>query len=111
MTRTKRKPKRFAEQAMKHSECPTAMQGGLLGKVPKGQLYPELDAVLFTMKAGEISEIVESPIGFHILYCEAVDQAGPVSFAEAKLKIKTKLEERRRRRCQRMWLNKLLSGD
>jgi len=30
--------KRFEEQALKHSECPTALQGGLLGDVPRGKL-------------------------------------------------------------------------
>jgi len=41
-TRLLREPQRFAEQALKHSECPTAINGGLLGTVPRGQLYPQL---------------------------------------------------------------------
>lgn len=45
--RLTKSPERFAEQALKHSECPTAMNGGLLGTLPRGQLYPELEAVAF----------------------------------------------------------------
>lgn len=101
------KPKRFPEQATKHSECPTAMNGGLLGKIPKGQLYPELDAVLFNMKDGEISEVVESELGFHILYCEQIHPAGPVSFKEAEARIREKLTKRRMRMCQKSWLAEL----
>jgi len=37
-------PDRFAEQALRNSECPTAMQGGLLGQVPRGQLFPRRGA-------------------------------------------------------------------
>jgi peptidyl-prolyl cis-trans isomerase C len=42
--------KRFEEQALKHSECPTAMQGGVLGDVPQGSFIRELDAALFSMQ-------------------------------------------------------------
>lgn len=98
------KPKRFSEQAMKHSECPTAMNGGLLGKVPQGQLYAELDEALFNLKEGGISEAVESELGLHILYCEKIHPAGPVSFKEAEARIREKLTKRRMRMCQKSWL-------
>lgn len=101
------KPKRFAEQAMKHSECPTALQGGYLGKLPRGQLFPALEEVAFNMKAGRISEIVQSPLGYHLLYCEAVHNAGQVSFREAEPKIRDHLKKRRIRMCQKVWLGEL----
>ena len=102
-----KKPKRFSEQAMKHSECPTAMNGGLLGRVPRGELYPELDAVLFSMKAGKISKPIESELGFHLLYCETIHDSGPVSLKEARPKIVQHLQERARRMCQKAWIVKL----
>ena len=46
---------RFADMAKRYSECPTAMDGGKLGDIPAGTLYPELDARLFEMQVGEIS--------------------------------------------------------
>ena len=49
-----KKPFKFAELALAHSECPTAFQGGMLGKLPRGKLYPELEAVAFNLKVGEI---------------------------------------------------------
>lgn len=105
--RVEGKTKRFSEQAMKHSECPTAMQGGLLGKLPKGQLYPNLDEKLFSMQSGEVSEPIESELGFHILYCEKIHPAGPVSFQEAEPRIREKLTKRRMRMCQKSWLAEL----
>ncbi len=102
-----KEPGRFEEQALKHSECPTAMQGGLLGDARKGQLYPELDALLFTLEAGQIGPVTESPLGFHILWCEAVTPAGKVPLHQIKPKIREMLETRRRQICQKAWLKRL----
>lgn len=105
--RLDRKPHRFEEQAGKHSECPTALHGGLIGRVPRGQLYPELDDVLFTMKHGQVSDIVESSMGFHILWCESVEAGRTLSLDEVRPRIVEVLEKRRRRMCQRHWLKGL----
>jgi peptidyl-prolyl cis-trans isomerase C len=102
-----KKPYKFAELALKHSECPTALQGGVLGLVPRGKLYPELDAVLFSIKAGEISKIVESEIGFHLVLCKQVQKAETLSLQKATPKIRQIMKERSRRTCQRAWLASL----
>jgi peptidyl-prolyl cis-trans isomerase C len=108
--RLAREPKRFEEQAMKHSECPTALQGGLLGEVPSGQLYPELDAALFRMQEGETSEILESPMGLHLLRCESITPAAVLTLKEARGPIRTLLEQRRKRVCQGAWIKQLLKN-
>lgn len=105
------KPQRFAEQAMKHSECPTALQGGYMGKLPRGQLFPALEAAAFQLKTGRMSEVVQSPLGYHLLYCEAAHEAGPVSFREAEPKIREHLRQRRTRMCQKVWLSELSRND
>jgi peptidyl-prolyl cis-trans isomerase C len=106
-----KKTKRFGEQALKHSECPTAMNGGLLGRVRQGELYPELDAVLFSMKQGEVSDVIETELGFHILFCEEIHSAGTATLKEARPKIQQMLEDRARRMCQKAWLNQLVKGE
>ena len=106
-----KKTKRFSEQALKHSECPTAMNGGLLGRVRKGELYPELDAELFRMKEGAISEVIESELGFHVLYCEKIHSAGTAGLKEARPKIQKLLQDRAKRMCQKAWLNQLIKGE
>ncbi|OYY93940.1 MAG: nitrogen fixation protein NifM [Hydrogenophilales bacterium 28-61-23] len=102
--------KRFDEQALKHSECPTAMQGGVLGDVPRGQLYPELDAALFGMQAGQLSGVLESPLGFHLLLCEAITPERVLSLNQARAPIRDMLEQRRKRICQQAWLKQLQMG-
>ncbi|MGD8999499.1 MAG: nitrogen fixation protein NifM [Granulosicoccaceae bacterium] len=103
-------PSLFEELVMKNSECPTALEGGVLGKVKKGMLYPELDEVLFQMQENQISDVVETEVGFHILFCEKIDLPKKISFFEAKEKIKAVLEERRIRNCQKAWLAELGKG-
>jgi peptidyl-prolyl cis-trans isomerase C len=98
------KSEAFAELARANSECPTAMEEGKLGELKQGQLYPELDAALFSMQEGEVSQIIESEMGFHILLCEKIGPGKHISFEEAEPKIRSSLEERSRRSRQKEWL-------
>lgn len=105
-----KEPARFADQALKHSECPTALNGGALGTLPRGKLYAELDAVAFALPEGGLSEAVESPLGFHLLFCERIDPSRVVSLAEAREKIRVHLEEKRRQAAQKAWIVALPAG-
>jgi peptidyl-prolyl cis-trans isomerase SurA len=58
----------FATLAILYSEDPgSAAKGGEIGFFGRGELYPEYEAAAFKLKEGEISEIVESKAGFHII--------------------------------------------
>lgn len=106
----KRKPHKFAALALKNSECPTAFNGGELGTLVEGKLYPELDAVLFYLKEQEISPVVETEIGFHLIQCQKIIHAETLSLKKATPKIKQLMQERYRRNCQRSWLAGLPSA-
>ncbi|MBS4055863.1 MAG: peptidylprolyl isomerase [Bacteroidales bacterium] len=59
---------RFSTLAILYSEDPgSAKKGGELGLYGRGELYPEFEAVAFKLKDGEVSEIVETEAGFHII--------------------------------------------
>jgi nitrogen fixation protein NifM len=102
-----KEPARFGEQALKHSECPTALNGGLLGTVPRGQLYPELEAVAFAMNEGALSTAVESELGYHLICCETIHPERQLPFAEARANIRDHLEQQRRGVCQKSWIKSL----
>lgn len=58
----------FSTMAVLYSEDPgSAKKGGELGFVGKGEFAPEFEAVAFNLKDGEISEVVETEFGFHII--------------------------------------------
>lgn len=95
---------RFSEQALKHSECPTAMNGGLLGKVPRGKLYAEVEAVAFALAPGELSAVVESELGFHIVLCDAIESELQVPLAEVRERVKEHLAGTRHAAAQKAWI-------
>jgi nitrogen fixation protein NifM len=88
-------PQRFAELALKHSECPTSLNGGLLGTVRRGQLYPELEPVAFALQTGELSAVATSPMGLHLLRCDSIEPARELSLAEASASIRRHLAQLR----------------
>lgn len=100
----KRKPHKFAELATRYSECPTALQGGELGVFTRGRLFKEIEEVLFTLREGQISEVVETEAGFHIVRCGKIHPAETLSLKKAQPKIRKLMQERSRRNCQRAWL-------
>ncbi len=110
-SRVQKKPGRFAEQAMKYSECPTAMNGGELGTLKRGVLFPTLDEELFSMKAGVVSDVIESPMGFHVLMCESIQQEGIMPVSQAIPAIIEKITEKNRKQQQRKWIKTICSED
>jgi len=97
-------PAAFHSLAAQHSECPTAMHEGLLGRIKPGQLYPQLDEALFAMEEGEISPVIETEVGLHLLLCEVIHSAGRLPFSEVKEKLRTYLEQKKRKSLLREWL-------
>jgi peptidyl-prolyl cis-trans isomerase SurA len=58
----------FSTMAVLYSEDPgSARQGGELGFYPKGEFAPEFENVAFNLRDGEISDVVETQFGFHII--------------------------------------------
>jgi nitrogen fixation protein NifM len=105
-----KEPQRFEEQALKHSECPTALDGGKLGDLPRGKLFPELDKALFELKSGEVSGVLESELGFHVLRCDAITEASVLSLDQARPHIRKLMEQKRKRVCQQAWIKGLLES-
>ena len=58
----------FAEEAKKNSDCPSGAEGGSLGWFGRGMMVPEFDKVAFEMKKGEVSGVVSTQFGYHIIY-------------------------------------------
>lgn len=94
----------FEKLAKTNSECPTALEGGQLGVVEQGQLFPELGQALFALDEGHISAIVETELGFHVIRCDDVIHSQLLPFSEVREKIKNTLLKRNQRSAQKNWL-------
>ncbi len=59
--------KSFEELARDFSTCPSSKNGGMLGEFPKGKMVPAFEKALLTLKPGEVSGIVKTQFGHHII--------------------------------------------
>lgn len=59
--------KSFEELARDYSECPSRLQGGNLGEFPKGRMVPAFEKALLALNPQEISGIVRTPFGYHLI--------------------------------------------
>lgn len=73
----------FAILAQSYSEGPGAAEGGSMGTVKKGDLMPELEKVVFSMKTGDISDVIKTPLGYHIFKVDEARVERTLTEAEA----------------------------
>lgn len=98
----------FSAAALRHSHCPSAMEGGLIGQaVPRGKLFPQVEAAAFALSEGGLSEVVETEVGLHLLRCGQIQGGKTLSFAEVRQKIIDRLNEQRVQAVQKQWLQGL----
>ncbi len=84
----------FVELAKQYSiDLPRALEGGSLGIITKGQNMTELGYTVFTLNEGEISPIVKTRFGWHILRADEIIKQKYTPFEEVKDKIKVIVQQ------------------
>ena len=86
----------FAKLAQEHSQDSSAAQGGDLSYFSKGQMVPAFDKVAFELKPGEISNVVTTQFGYHIIKVVDHKPGRVVPFEEASPQIKRYLGEQKK---------------
>lgn len=98
-------PARFAELAKARSQDPgSAENGGDLGFFGQGVMTKPFESVAFAMKPGQISEVVETEFGYHILKLDAVKSS---DFASQKAAVIDKLRKQKAAAAYRAAVEKL----
>ncbi len=98
----------FEELAIKHSEDGTAAESGDLGWFKPGEMVPEFENAAFAMETGQVSEIVRSPFGLHLIKVEQRKQEVTKSLDEVRDEITEILAESRAQKLLDEELEKLL---
>jgi len=87
----------FVELALLYSEDATAADGGDLGYFSRGEMVGPIEEAAFALQPGEISGIVETSFGFHLVKLEEIKPARRISLDEARQDIAQKLRVERGR--------------
>ena len=84
----------FEALAREHSDDPgSAANGGDLGLVVEGRTVPAFEAALFALEPGELSDVVETPFGFHVIQMVERQEDRLVPFEEASGPIRDLLQQ------------------
>lgn len=98
----------FAALARKYSDdAGAAEDGGDLGKFKKGDMLPEIESAVLTMKPGEVSELVTTPAGFHIIKLEEMTAGAVKPYEAVRAAIEEKLYKKKSEERFRQWADGL----
>lgn len=97
----------FSVVAKELSTGPEASRGGDMGWFTRGSLPETIENVVFKLKPGQVSRILESPYGYHIFEVEKTEKAGKASFSEVKERIRADLKKEKEGAAYREWLKRL----
>ncbi len=77
----------FSTLAREHSQGPSSVNGGDLGYFKRGQMVKPFEDAAFDLKIGEVSNIAETPFGYHLIKVYDKKSEGIIAYKEAKEKI------------------------
>lgn len=102
-----RSGKDFAELARKYSHDSSAGEGGSLGFFKRGEIMPAIEKAAFSQKKGEISDLVVTSFGFHIIRVDDVKEASPEPFETVKEKIRAAVTSEMLEQRYKEWVEEL----
>ena len=97
----------FTELAKEKSLCPSGKQGGDLGFIARGITIKPFEDAAFALKPGEISEVVKTQFGYHIIKLEEISPERQKTLEEAKVEIEFILLPEKQQQAFTRWLSSL----
>jgi parvulin-like peptidyl-prolyl isomerase len=99
--------KSFADEAAEHSMCPSGKEGGSLGWFSRGMMVPAFDEAVFSMKDGDVSDIIETQFGYHIICKTQHEEAGEADFDQVREQIRDFIRHARRGEAMSAYVEEL----
>ena len=100
----------FATLAKENSSCPSKAQGGDLGSFPRGQMVKPFEDAAFALKVGQVSDVVETQFGYHIIKVTERQDPNQVPFEKNKAQIVEQLSQQKRMEAIRKYIESLKQG-
>lgn len=97
----------FAQLAVEHSDCPSKARGGDLDFFARGQMVKEFETAAFALDVGEISDLVETQFGYHIIKATDRKEGRVIPFAEVAERVKTEHENEAKQQAINEYLERL----
>jgi len=94
----------FDALAAKYSQGPAAAQGGDVGFIEKGGMIPEIEKAAFSLPQGQVSHVIQSSVGFHIIKVIDKRGAGHKPITVVREEIKAKLEDEKLEKKYDEWI-------
>ena len=107
--RLQKEPRSFEALAQSRSRGPEASKGGLMGAFARGELPAELEQAAFALPAGGTSDVVATPLGFHVLRADARQPARQRNLDECRGEIRALLTRQKSDQATRQFVRELLS--
>jgi peptidyl-prolyl cis-trans isomerase C len=85
----------FATIAKEKSQCPSSAQGGDLGFFGRGQMVKPFETAAFALKPGEVSDIVETGFGYHVIKVVDKRPESIIAFDDVKEQLERHLKQQK----------------
>ena len=97
----------FADLAASHSDCPSKANGGDLGFFGRGQMVKPFEEAAFALGTNEVSDVVETQFGFHVIKVTDKKSASKTPLEEVRDQIKEHLSGDKKREAVETFLESL----
>lgn len=94
----------FEMLAAQFSHGPEAQSGGDIGFIERGRILPEVEAAAFQLDVGAISDVIESPLGLHIIQVVDKKGAGLKPYDDVRREIQMKIEDQKMQERYERWI-------
>ena len=105
-----RRGARFGDLARAHSDSETAQLEGLIGRLDRGKMKPELEEILWSLDEGEVSEVIRTPVGFQIFKVETHLGRFKMDFEDARTRLRRRLTREATEAAEEAILHELIEA-